>query len=116
MVPVIAEAHRDVPVVYVRGTASPRHHALAAETRAAAERHGDMRVETFYETADGGAHPGRIRMDWLRANTHLAEADIHLCGPRPFLRHFVQGLHEAGVPADRIHYEFFGPADEPLAA
>jgi nitric oxide dioxygenase len=26
------------------------------------------------------------------------------------------GLRDAGVPADRIHYEFFGPADEILAA
>mgnify|MGYP000870231984 CR=1 FL=1 len=90
--------------------------ALAAETRAAAERHGDMQVEIFHETADGLAHAGRISMDWLRTNTPLAEADIHLCGPRPFLRHFVQGLHEARVSADRIRYGFFGTADEPLAA
>jgi nitric oxide dioxygenase len=28
----------------------------------------------------------------------------------------VGGLALAGVPSDRIHYEFFGPADEILAA
>lgn len=55
-------------------------------------------------------------MDWLRTSVPLTEADIYLCGPRPFLRYFVAGLREAGVPADRIHYEFFGPADEQLAA
>ena len=59
---------------------------------------------------------GFITIDWLRANTPLAEADFYLCGPRPFLRTFVSGLSLAGVPADRIQYEFFGPADELLAA
>jgi nitric oxide dioxygenase len=42
----------------------------------------------------------------------MAEADYFLCGPKPFLR----ALARAGVASDRIHYEFFGPADELLAA
>ena len=55
-------------------------------------------------------------MEWLQANTPLGDADFYLCGPRPFLRTFVSGLALAGVRSDRIHYEFFGPADELLAA
>ncbi len=55
-------------------------------------------------------------MDWLRANTPLNEAGFYLCGPRPFLRAFVGGLALAGFRSNRIHYEFFGPADEILAA
>lgn len=39
-----------------------------------------------------------------------------LCGPRPFLRAYVSGLARIGVPLQRIRYEFFGPADELLAA
>jgi nitric oxide dioxygenase len=35
----------------------------------------------------------------------------YLCGPRPFLRAMVGGL-----ALNRILYEFFGPADELLAA
>ena len=57
-----------------------------------------------------------ISVEWLEANTPLADADYYLCGPRPFLRAFVGGLAQAGVRSDRIHYEFFGPADELLAA
>jgi nitric oxide dioxygenase len=38
------------------------------------------------------------------------------CGPRPFLRAMIDGLARAGVPLLRIRYEFFGPADELLAA
>ena len=79
--------------------------------------HGNVLVETFYESGtDEKANPGRITLDWLQGNTPLAEADVYLCGPRPFLRHFVGSLRDAGIPADRIHYEFFGPTDEQLAA
>ena len=117
MLEVLAEQHHDVPVFYVHGTSSPAHHALDAQVRKAAARHGNALVETFYESgADQNANPGRITLDWLQGNTPLAEADVYLCGPRPFLRHFVGSLRGAGIPADRIHYEFFGPTDEQLAA
>lgn len=117
MLEVLARRHRDVPVHYVHGTSSPAHHALSRQVQDAATRHGNIVVSTFYESgADVPAHPGRISMDWLRTSVPLTEADIYLCGPRPFLRYFVAGLREAGVPVDRIHYEFFGPADEQLAA
>ncbi|WP_347140443.1 NO-inducible flavohemoprotein [Paracoccus sp. SSK6] len=116
MLEVLAEQHRDVPVFYVHGTSSPAHHALDAQVRLAAARHGNVLVETFYESgADKGANAGRITINWLRANTPLDNAEVYLCGPRPFLRHFVTGLKDVGIPANRIHYEFFGPADEQLA-
>lgn len=53
---------------------------------------------------------------WLRANTPLQQAEIYLCGPKPFMRDLVTGLLQHGIPADRIHYEIFGPSDEDLAA
>jgi nitric oxide dioxygenase len=59
---------------------------------------------------------GLITTEWLAGNTPLHEADFYLCGPRSFLRAFVGGLARAGVPPQRIHYEFFGPTDELLAA
>jgi Flavodoxin reductases (ferredoxin-NADPH reductases) family 1 len=55
-------------------------------------------------------------MDWVAANTPTQEAAYYLCGPRPFLRAMVGGLAGRGVPLANIHYEFFGPADELLAA
>jgi nitric oxide dioxygenase len=59
---------------------------------------------------------GFVTVDWLSQNTPIHDADFYLCGPKPFLRAFVGGLSLAGVPNDRIHYEFFGPADELMAA
>jgi nitric oxide dioxygenase len=53
---------------------------------------------------------------WIRADTPIDDADYFICGPRPMLRSLITALSMSGLPADRIHYEFFGPADELLAA
>jgi len=37
-------------------------------------------------------------------------AHYYLCGPEPMLRHVHALLSRRGVPMDRVHYEFFGPA------
>ena len=64
MLEVLAEQHHNVPVFYVHGTSSPAHHALDAQVRKAAARHGNVLVETFYESgADEKANPGRITLD-----------------------------------------------------
>ena len=59
---------------------------------------------------------GVITADWLQRHTPMADATYYLCGPRPFLRALVGGLARSGAALDRIRYEFFGPADELLAA
>ncbi|RXD04792.1 NO-inducible flavohemoprotein [Sphingomonas sp. UV9] len=118
MMEMIAHAHSSARVWYVHGTASREAHALDAHIRELAELHGGTRVHTFYERrgeADD-AEAGLVTIEWLKANTPFEEADFYLCGPRPFLRSFVPGLIEAGIPSDQVHYELFGPTDEAFAA
>ncbi|MBB6255123.1 NO-inducible flavohemoprotein [Nitrospirillum iridis] len=123
MVETIAEKHPDLETHYIHGTASSATHAMDAHVRAIAARHPGIKVATFYSDPLGDDEPGishdvtgLITLDWLRDNTPLHQADFYLCGPKPFLRAFVGGLSLAGVPSDRIHYEFFGPAEELTAA
>jgi nitric oxide dioxygenase len=124
MLETLAERHPSIPAHYVHGTRDGSTHAMGTRARGLAARSGGaIKVATFYERprpedrrGDGYDEAGLITVDWLRSNTPMAEADYFLCGPRAFLRAFVSGLARAGVAADRIHYEFFGPADELLAA
>jgi nitric oxide dioxygenase len=109
---------------FVHGTRHGGTHAMGARVRELAARSGGrIRATVFYEQPrpedrQGQDHDeeGLISTEWLERNTPMAEADYFLCGPRGFLRVFVGGLARAGVAGDRIHYEFFGPADELLAA
>ncbi|WP_027133082.1 NO-inducible flavohemoprotein [Geminicoccus roseus] len=123
MLAAAAGGHPDVPVHYVHGTLDGSTHAMGAQVRELAASRPGITVTTFYEqprpedvAGRDYDRAGRIDVAWLRANTPLDQAHYFLCGPRPFLRDFVTGLTQAGVPGTRIHYEFFGPADELLAA
>jgi nitric oxide dioxygenase len=124
MLETIAERHPGLPAHYVHGTRDGATHAMGARARELAARSGGaIKVATFYERPrPEDRHgldydeEGLISVEWLGRNTPMQEADYFLCGPRAFLRKFVGGLAQEGVASGRIHYEFFGPADELLAA
>ncbi|MDT7527765.1 NO-inducible flavohemoprotein [Sphingopyxis sp. SE2] len=113
----------DVPVHYVHGTHNRDTHAMRKHVRDLAAGAANLKVSVFHQTpledeaaGDDYDHAGIITDEWLTAETPVGQADYYICGPRPFLRAAVSALSMNGVPADRIHYEFFGPADELLAA
>lgn len=111
------------PVWYVHGARDRRVHAMGAHARELAAQGRNVTVRTYYEAPEAGDVAGRdydeagfISVDWLACHTPMTEAIYYLCGPRPFLRAYVSGLARKGAPLQRIRYEFFGPADELLAA
>lgn len=113
----------DQSVQYIHGTHDRETHAMRDHVRSLAANHPkfsviDFHQEPFLNEVQGEDydHAGIITDGWLIANTPIAKADYFICGPRPFLRAAVSALSLAGVPSQRIHYEFFGPADELLAA
>lgn len=123
MLETIAERHKDLPTHYVHGTHDRETHAMRDHVRELANGGTAITVTDFHQTPLSGELAGRdydragiITDEWLIANTPIGEASYYICGPRPFLRAAVSALSLAGVPSDRIHYEFFGPADELLAA
>ena len=112
-----------VPVHYIHGTHDRETHAMRDHVRSVAALGNSVKIIDFHQTPLADEVLGRdydvagvITDEWLVANTPVGDADYYICGPRPFLRHAVSTLSLAGVPSDRIHYEFFGPADELLAA
>ncbi|MDS7598495.1 NO-inducible flavohemoprotein [Agrobacterium tumefaciens] len=123
MLEAIARDYPELSAHFVHGALNSTTHAMDRHVRSLATGHGRVAVTTFYSepSASDAAglshdHDGFINIDWLRKNTSLFTSDFYLCGPKPFLRSLVNGLLQAGVASDRIHYEFFGPADELIAA
>jgi nitric oxide dioxygenase len=118
MLEALAEKHTGHPTFYIHGTANRATHAFDAHVNFLAARQQATSVATFHDQSSDEAevHSGYISFEWLLANTPFMEADFYICGPRPFMRFFVAGLAQAGVSTTRIHYEFFGPTDEALAA
>jgi nitric oxide dioxygenase len=123
MLEAIIEKHPELPVHYAHGTLDGSTHAMGDHVRQLADGRPNVRTTIFYQHPGAGDAAGRdfdrdgiIDETWLRAETPINDADYFLCGPRPMLRALITALSMAGLPADRIHYEFFGPADELLAA
>jgi nitric oxide dioxygenase len=111
------------PTWYIHGAENRRVHAMGEHVRELASKALNVIVRTFYNVPESGDEAGRhyderglIRSDWLASNTPIQDAVYYLCGPRPFLRAMVGGLARKGVSLSNIRYEFFGPADELLAA
>jgi nitric oxide dioxygenase len=111
------------PLWYIHGAENGRVHAMGAHVRELAAQTRNVTVRTFYNVPDPGDQAGRdyderglISGSWLARNTPVEEAVYYLCGPRPFLRAMVGSLARTGVALNRILYEFFGPADELVAA
>lgn len=121
MLETIVASHPEAQVHYVHGARDAEAHAMDTLIRDLVAAHPKAQKTVFYEVANSAEHSGydqvgMISGQWLASQTPIAEADYYLCGPRPFLRALVSDLKAAGVSSDRIHYEFFGPADEVLAA
>ena len=118
----LAARRQQATAHFVHAALDGRVHAMNDRVRRLAEQCG-LNVTVFYEQprpedqrGQGYDEEGRISTDWLVANTPVHDADYFICGPKEFLRAFVNGLAQSGVAQDRIHYEYFGPADDMLAA
>ena len=109
------------PTWFVHGALNGRVHAMRAHVQSLTANRDALSTRTFYAEPEPQDRPGEhfdeagmITAEWLVANTPSARATYYLCGPKPFLAALANGLARAGIPAERVRFEFFGPADELL--
>jgi len=105
-------------VWYVHAALSGRHHAMRQHLKEVIANHPGVRSVVFYEfptpedvRGRDYDEEGRITMDWLKQNVPVPEAGFYFCGPKGFMRMLAIGLRALDVPDERIHFEFFGPAE-----
>jgi len=108
-------------VRFVHACRSAGVQAFASEVAHCAEQLHDFQGAVFIEQADGrqavGAssalqpHIGRLDVARLQAEGFdllPPDADVYLCGPRPFMQAQQQALLGLGLAAERVHLEVFG--------
>jgi nitric oxide dioxygenase len=103
---------------YVHAAPCGRQHAMKRYVRDLAATNRAVHSVVFYEfpmpeDVRGRDYdlPGRLTMEWLKGTLPVADADFYFCGPRGFMRMLAIGLRALDVPEERIHFEFFGPAE-----
>jgi nitric oxide dioxygenase len=55
---------------------------------------------------------GYIDLPWIDSVVQNKNASFYFCGPIPFMKTVNNALKELGISSDKIHFEFFGPADQ----
>ena len=100
-------------ILFAHAARSGSHVALRRHLAFAATQLPNLRVATFFETPSASEREGidytfAGRMDIARLALP-ADADYLLCGPAAFMQTQWRALRDAGVPAERMHREVFGP-------
>lgn len=109
MVDHLASTGSNRPVIVVHADRTPADHAHRAEQFDLVRALPNARYHLWYEVPGDQAPQaaaGQVDVSGLELPTGLT---AYLCGPLPFMRAVRGDLLRHGVPADRIHYEVFGP-------
>jgi nitric oxide dioxygenase len=95
-------------------------HAFRDRVQALAEQHDNVQLFYVYDEARDGDEPhatGRVTRDILEQRIPAdRDVDLYFLGPKPFMQSIYAESLALGIPAQRLHYEFFGPREELLAA
>ncbi|GAA3791591.1 globin domain-containing protein [Streptomyces phyllanthi] len=97
------------PLLVLHADRSPADHALRTETRELVGQLPDARAVFWYEQPgpeEPDTREGLMNLDGIELPDG---ATVFLCGPLPFMRAVRGQLLGAGIPAQRIRYEVFGP-------
>ncbi len=112
----LVSSQSDVPITFVQAAKHSRVQALAAEIRQLAQAGQAVCTHFIFDSplendlAEGKCDSvGTISAELLSDLLPSCDADFYFCGPAPFMAEMQAILGSLRVPADRMHYEFFGP-------
>ena len=107
----LAEQKTTLPVRFIHAARHPNQVALDADIAKAVQNLPDFRSAFFYEQpADvSEAFTGLMDLERVPLEDFPEKTGYYLCGLLAFMRVQRQYLQAQGVPAQRIHYEVFGP-------
>jgi nitric oxide dioxygenase len=105
----LGEGARDV--IFIHYVRNPDAQAFGQTLADWQRAHPRLSVHVvFEEGAKAGEPAGRPTLDQLRAWVP-AGGEAYVLGPKPFMGFVNRALATIGLPAQRCHHEFFGPAE-----
>lgn len=115
------DAHPERQIHFFHASLHENSQAFRDTVNGLAIEHSNLKVHYSYSepssegvtrsTADNISE-GFVDAELIEATVGEPNADYYFCGPKPFMVNIYQGLRDWGVPAEQIHFEFFGPLQE----
>ncbi len=100
-------------VIYIHACENENVQAFKSEVQTLAENSSNITLHHCYREFGGQAtniSQGLVDKNLLQQLLILDDYEFYLCGPPPFMSVMYKLIRELGVSAERIAYEFFGPA------
>jgi len=104
MLETISRTNPSRPVSFLHGARNASLHAFDKEVRSLLSNMEDTTYAAQYSDKNH-----LITKEFLAENV-LANSDIYVCGPVPFMKAIINKLYELGFSEEDVHFEFFGPA------
>lgn len=104
-------------IVFLHATRNGAEHAFREHVEALAKEHPQLRYAFIYahpNRTDAPQHSGYISDPLLSyyLPRDRADMDVYFIGPKPFMETVYHCAKQLGVPADCLHFEFFGPHEQ----
>ena len=113
----LVETEPERDVTFIQAAINSRVHAMRDHVEAVAKERKNIRAFICYDSPTERDRKnvcfdkeGYVDLPWLKQILPSNEAEFYFCGPIPFMKSILHALNEWGVPRERIHFEFFGPA------
>lgn len=101
------------PVQFFHCAINGDHHAFKQYVDDLADQYDNLSVTYCYSEPsanDSGHLTGFIQQEMIAPLVpEPAETDFYFLGPKPFMQSCHRIANDLGIPAQRVHYEFFGP-------
>ena len=101
----IAKVSPERPVAFLHSARTRKHQAFDVRLKELDSTLANSAYKTIYSEEGDGF----ITREFLAANV-LEGSDIYVCGPTPFMEAVLSNLYQLGFSEDKVHFEFFGPA------
>ncbi|KIL51291.1 dihydropteridine reductase [Jeotgalibacillus alimentarius] len=106
----IADKNPDRPVTFIHAARNQDVRAFGNDVQETVARLSNGKSYIVYEQEGlDGDFTGFINADVLKQAANL-DGEFFVCGPVPFMEAVIQSLTAIGIPAEKINFEFFGPA------
>ena len=101
----IANDSPERSVAFLHSARTRKHQAFDDRLRAINAALPSSKYSVLYSEEGDGL----INREYLASNI-IEGSEIYVCGPTAFMQSVINDLYAIGVPEEKVHFEFFGPA------
>lgn len=119
MLNTLAEKQPERKVTFIHSAINSKTHAMHDHVKEISSKNENINYYVCYEnplendrTENRFDKEGFVDLAWLQSILNNNNGDFYFCGPVPFMKAVNKALMDWYVPEDKIHFEFFGPADQ----